>query len=114
MFRKKIQHYKKNKQLNLNERTIIIVVKKMNTPNPLIPQGILSQTRGKTNMRIVVFTILALHVVLLGGLLMQGCSKEKGQAQVSNTPTNIEPATVPDAVYYSPTNLPPESAVASM
>jgi len=28
MFRKKIQHYKKNKQLNLNERTTIIVAKK--------------------------------------------------------------------------------------
>jgi LysM repeat protein len=112
MFRKKIQHYKKNKQLNLNERTTIIVVKKMNTPNPLIPQGILSQTRGKTNIRIVVFTILALHVVLLGGLLMQGCKPEaKKEAKENELATNGLPLMAP---YEPNTNLPAETPLPTL
>lgn len=46
----------------------------MNTPNPLVPQGSLQQqNKGKSNLRIAVFTIVAIHVVVLGGLLMQGC-----------------------------------------
>ena len=48
----------------------------MNTPSPLIPQGSLQQSRGKSNVRIAVFTILAIHVLLLGGLLIQGCKRE--------------------------------------
>jgi LysM repeat protein len=81
----------------------------MNTPNPLIPQGILSQqTRGKTNMRIVVFTILALHVVLLGGLLMQGCKPEtKKEAKENEMATNALPLMAEP--YYSNTNLPAET-----
>ena len=80
----------------------------MNTPNPLIPQGILSQqARGKTNIRIVVFTILALHVVLLGGLLMQGCKPEtKKEAKENEMATNALPLMAP---YESNTNLPAET-----
>ena len=80
----------------------------MNTPNPLIPQGILSQqARGKTNMRIVVFTILALHLVLLGGLLMQGCKPEtKKEAKENEMATNALPLMAP---YESNTNLPAET-----
>ena len=62
----------------------------MNSPNPLIPQGLLTkESKGKTNIRIVVFTILALHVLLLGGLLMQGCKPEaKKEAQEILSATN--------------------------
>jgi len=81
----------------------------MNTPNPLIPQGVLSQqTRGKTNIRIAVFTILAVHVVLLGGLLMQGCKPEtKKEAKENEMATNALPLMAP---YESNTNLPIETA----
>jgi len=41
----------------------------MNTPSPLIPQGALPNARGRSHIRIAVFTILAVHVVLLGALL---------------------------------------------
>ena len=76
----------------------------MNTPNPLIPQGVLSQqARGKTNIRIAVFTILAVHVVLLGGLLMQGCKPEtKKEAKENEMATNALPRMAP---YESNTNL---------
>jgi LysM repeat protein len=83
----------------------------MNNPNPLLPQGSLQNQKGKTNIRIAVFTILAIHVVLLGGLLMQGCKREdRVQNEPANTFTNLDLA-AQDPTYYSPTNLPPESAV---
>lgn len=47
----------------------------MNTPNPLVPQGSLLQSKGKSTVRIAFFTIAAIHVVFIGGLLMQGCKK---------------------------------------
>ena len=37
--------------------------------------------QGKSNLKITVFTILAIHVVILGGLLMQGCSRDDGKAK---------------------------------
>src|SRR5258706_15985224 len=53
----------------------------MNTPNPLVPQGSLPNTRGKNQIRIAVITILAVHVVLLLALLMAGCKKTTEQAK---------------------------------
>ena len=49
----------------------------MNNPNPLIPQGSLLQQRakGKPHLRVAIF-IVAVHLVFLGGLLIQGCKKE--------------------------------------
>lgn len=47
----------------------------MNKPNPLVPQGTLPD-KGKAQIRITVFAILALHVVLLGVLLIAGCNKK--------------------------------------
>jgi len=58
-------------------------------------------------MRIVVFTILALHVVLLGGLLMQGCKPEaKKEAKENELATNGLPLMAP---YEPNTNLPAET-----
>src|SRR5438552_13851822 len=86
----------------------------MNTPNPLVPEGSLTkETKGKTNVRIAVFTILAVHVVLLGGLLMQGCKPEgKKEAKETLTPTNSLPPL--DTTYYSGTNPPPETNFGSV
>src|SRR5437899_4376783 len=53
----------------------------MNTPNPLVPQGTFPDNRGRSHIRIAVFTILAVHVVLLGALLMAGCKKTTDQAK---------------------------------
>lgn len=87
----------------------------MNTPNPLIPQGLLTkESKGKANIRIAVFTILALHVVLLGGLLMQGCKPEaKKDAQDILSPSNALPS-LADSGFHSSTNLPPDSGFASV
>lgn len=47
----------------------------MNTPNPLVPQGTF-QDKGKAQIRITVFAILAVHLVALGVLLIAGCNKK--------------------------------------
>jgi len=86
---------------------------KMNTPNPLIPQGTFPDNRGRSHVRIAVFAILAVHVVLLGGLLMLGCRKpteetaDKGAT--NNFPIFVPPVdTNPPAVAL--TSPPPPLA----
>lgn len=65
----------------------------MNTPNPLVPQGSLeAKSKGKSHIRIAVITILAIHVVLLGALLIQGCKRE-------------EPAPTPAPTFQPSTNV---------
>ena len=81
----------------------------MNTPNPLIPQGTFPDNRGRSHVRIAVFAILAVHVVLLGGLLMLGCRKptEDTTDKATNT-TYAGSFQPPTSVYETPTNpLPP-------
>lgn len=60
----------------------------MNTPSPLIPQGTFLEKKGKSHIRIAVFTILAIHVVLLGALLLQGCKRTNDTANKASEPTN--------------------------
>lgn len=60
-----------------------------------MPQGSLQQNQGKMNIRITVFTILAIHVVVLGGLLMQGCSKESGGKTAANATPTVETNSLP-------------------
>ncbi|MEO7300342.1 MAG: LysM peptidoglycan-binding domain-containing protein [Verrucomicrobiota bacterium] len=72
----------------------------MNTPNPLIPQG--SIPRTKSTVRIAFFTIAALHVLFIGGLLMQGCKKSDNKP-IATEMTN-EPPQLPPIVDVPPTN----------
>src|ERR1017187_9683700 len=44
----------------------------MNTPNPLLPQGTLPP-RGRSNLYFKILMIFAVHIVVLGGILMVGC-----------------------------------------
>ena len=83
----------------------------MNTPNPLIPQGSLHQqkTGGPSSVRIAVVTVVAIHIVFFGGLLMQGCKRDNITTGASS-PTNrnltlpqLEPST---NFVTAPTNLP--------
>lgn len=90
----------------------------MNTPSPLIPQGTFPPTRGKSHIRIAVFTILAIHLVLLGALLMAGCKKTAdttsldptsltnnyGISELPSPDTNVVIATQPPS--YAPPNVP--------
>jgi LysM repeat protein len=53
----------------------------MNEPSPLVPQGSFeSQARRKSHVKIAVFSILAVHVVVLGGLLILGCKRDDKSA----------------------------------
>jgi LysM repeat protein len=64
----------------------------MNNPNPLIPQGSIleRQARGKPHLRIAL-CIVAVHVVFLGLLLMQGCKREDDPLSM----TELRPDDVP-------------------
>src|SRR6478672_10966599 len=62
----------------------------MNTPSPLVPQGT-SPSKNKSTIRIAFFTILIVHVVFIGGLLIQGCTKDNPPATDSAAPkTNAD------------------------
>jgi len=78
----------------------------MNTPNPLVPSGSLLEqhkTKGKSNLLIAVFTILAIHVVLFGGLLIQGCKRDNRTETTKLENTNF-PAVDTNATFF--TNYP--------
>ena len=84
----------------------------MNEPSPLVPQGSFeSQARRKSHVRIAVFGILAVHVVVLGGLLILGCKREDKPAETADTPppTATNDLTPPpfgtDVVVAGATNL---------
>ena len=56
----------------------------MNNPNPLIPQGsLLEQKAGSRSHLRIAIAIVAVHLVFLGGLLIQGCGKEDAGAKTS-------------------------------
>ena len=86
--------------------------RKMNEPSPLVPQGSFeAQARRKSHVRIAVFGILAVHVVVLGGLLILGCKREdKPTTELTETPppgTNdlVVPPFGTDVVTTAATNL---------
>jgi LysM repeat protein len=81
-----------------------------NTPSPLVPQGALPEGRNKSRTRIVVFTILAVHVVFVCVLLLQGCKRTTddplaGGELTTNLPP-IQPVE-PLPLAITPTNPPP-------
>ncbi len=83
----------------------------MNTPNPLVPQGTFKD-KGKSHIRITVFAILAVHVVLLGVLLIAGCNKKSpDQAQDNGTGLPPLPPSPTDVQWPAPPTSPAPSAV---
>lgn len=84
----------------------------MNTPNPLLPQGALQPSRGKSNVRIAVsvFTVIALHAVFFSGLLMQGCKRDTDKtagSAATNTNSMAEALGKLDTSYLGgPADLP--------
>lgn len=75
----------------------------MNNSNPLIPQGtsLDQKNKGRARVRLAVFFVLAIHVVGLMALLMQGCKRDTG-TDTTATNTNTLAATT-----FEPTNAPP-------
>jgi len=59
----------------------------MKEPSPLVPQGSFeAQAQRKSHVRIAVFSILAIHVVVLGGLLILGCKRDDKSQDTALTP----------------------------
>ena len=89
----------------------------MSAPNPLIPQGTFQAqaARGASNVRLAVATIVAIHVVFFGGLLLQGCKRDPNLADSSaatnSAPTNglSLPPIDTSSLYYSTGALPAEA-----
>jgi len=78
----------------------------MNSPNPFVPQGSLLelQSKRRSRVKVAVFCVLAINVVGLMALLMQGCKREQNEAE-----NPAPPETTNEAPMLS-TNLPPEVA----
>jgi LysM repeat protein len=85
----------------------------MKDPNPLVPQGSFeAHARGKSQVRLAVFTILTIHVVVLGALLIHGagCKREenKDAAGATNDVATTPPFSSPsDAVTPATSGVPP-------
>ena len=73
----------------------------MNTPSPLVPQGTMPAP-GKSTFFFKVLMILTVHVVLIGGMLLQGC-KDTNKTDTSANPTPPDTNTASTDV----SNLPP-------
>ena len=81
--------------------------KTLTTPSPLVPQGALPDSRGRSHIRIAVFSILAVHAVLLGTLLIFGCKKAPDQTTDQNVPADLTnnsafPAPPPQMAFTPP------------
>ena len=79
----------------------------MNTPNPLVPQGTFAN-KGKSPVPLTVFAILAIHVVLLGLLLIAGCNRKPPGDTAQQDPSVMPPVPPPSTpVDNWPTSAPP-------
>jgi LysM repeat protein len=86
----------------------------MNTPSPLVPQGT-QPPRRKSSLYFKVLMILTVHVVLIGGMLLQGCkdtskdqAKDPSLTQAggdTTSPSNSVAATDPTIQPVSTTTL---------
>src|SRR5688572_20370135 len=88
----------------------------MSTPNPLIPQGTFQAqaAKGASNVRLAVATIVAIHIVFFGGLLLQGCKRDPDSAGNSDTnsasATNLAlPSFDTNQMFYQAGGLPPDA-----
>jgi LysM repeat protein len=74
----------------------------MNNPNPLIPQGSLLEQKAanRPHLRIAI-AIVAVHLVFLGGLLIQGCGKEDPNAKLTQATNEVLLPPLTDSNLYS-------------
>ncbi len=86
----------------------------MNNPNPFVPQGSLleQQNKRRSRIKVGVFCVLAVGIVGLTAMLIQGCKREQTETQNQPSLETNETAmntNVPPAVEASnpPVQLPP-------
>ncbi len=86
----------------------------MNTQSPLVPQGT-TPPKGRSNVQIAVFAIVAVHVVFIAGMMMQGCkdSTQPPPATVATMDTNppVAPAPAPIVAPTPVVSNPPPAVV---
>jgi LysM repeat protein len=92
----------------------------MSTPNPLIPQGTFQAQAGKgaSNVRIAVVTIVAIHVVFFGGLLLQGCKRDAKTGANAETNASVSTPSLPpldsgSLFYTNASHLPSDSTTSA-
>jgi LysM repeat protein len=75
----------------------------MNNPNPFVPQGSLleQQSKRRSRIKLGVFCVLAVGIVGLTGMLIQGCKREQ-------TETENPPSTDTNVTAVVNTNPPPQ------
>jgi LysM repeat protein len=79
----------------------------MNNPNPFVPQGSLleQQNKSRSRVKLAVFCVIAINVLGLMALLMEGCKREQPSEE---NPTPAVDTNVPPPVVD--TNVPPMAA----
>ncbi|HEY3862450.1 MAG TPA: LysM peptidoglycan-binding domain-containing protein [Verrucomicrobiae bacterium] len=77
----------------------------MNTPSPLIPQGA-TPPRAKSSLYFKILMVLSVHVVVIGGMLVQGCNNTKDQAKTDNKDGNMLASTDAGATATPPVTAP--------
>jgi LysM repeat protein len=98
----------------------------MNSPNPFVPQGSLleQQSKRRSRVKFAVFCVLAVNVVGLMALLMQGCKREQSEAENqppldtnqpamdTNAPSGVEASNPPvqPPMVVTPPPVAPEAA----
>jgi LysM repeat protein len=84
----------------------------MNQRTPIIPPNSAlgrPKTLGRSSVRLVVFVVLAFHLVLLVGLLIQGCKHSEPRVETASLPPTNALLTPPARLPVAPTletNLP--------
>jgi LysM repeat protein len=75
----------------------------MNNPNPFVPKGSIleQQSKRRSRLKLAVFCVLAVSIVGLSAMLIQGCKREQ-PADTGETPT-IDTNTVAVADTNAPT-----------
>jgi len=85
----------------------------MNTPSPLIPQGA-TPPRPKNSLYIKILMVLSVHVVVIGGMLVQGCNntstKDQAKLDGASAPTNDTMAMSTPPANTTPVPSPIETA----
>jgi len=80
----------------------------MNTPSPLVPQGA-TPPGGTSSLCFKVLMIVGVHVVVIGGMLLQGC-KDTSTKDSANSSTPTDATT---AAATTPGTLPAQADVPS-
>ena len=95
-----------------------ISAKSMNSPNPFVPQGSLLelQSKRRSRVKVAVLCVLAVNVIGLTALLMQGCKREQTEAENQPTLDTNETAmmntNLPAEVASNPPVQPPAAVAA--